>query len=87
MKCAEDLVGARWVQENRTVVAHPVEKRPPIRGRIDVRRGRLPVAVAVVVIERATAAMMPVPARARLGRITDDKKAHGKRGNRSQNRS
>src|SRR5450631_2209996 len=82
------LAGGRLVGQNRAVVANPMEKGAPVRGRVDVARRRQHVAMIVVVVQRVTAVvMMPMSVRARLGRAGDGKRGHRKGGNRSQNHS
>jgi len=34
------LIGGRLVGQNRAIVANPMEKRAPVRGGVDVARGR-----------------------------------------------
>jgi hypothetical protein len=80
-------VDGRPVRKNRTVMAHPVKKRPPIRGRINVSPGRLPVTIVVVVTQRVMATVMPMSMRSSLGRVANGEQAARQGGNRSHNGS
>jgi hypothetical protein len=81
----QSLPGGWLVGDNRngTVVPHPVEKWPPIRGRVDVAHRRQRVAMTIVIIQRITA-MVPMPVCASLGRAGDRERGHCKGRNRSQ---